>query len=108
MNDGLLDLWMLHGTPGKRDTISLIKATASDAGTHLYRDDCCNFFKGNSVTFTNRQINEKTGEFFDEMLFQVDGEGMRFKRTAKVEVEPEAIELIVNYDEIMRQSAAIE
>jgi hypothetical protein len=32
----------------------------------------------------------------------VDGEGIRFKKTAKVEVVPEAIDLIVNYEEIMR------
>ena len=31
----------------------------------------------------------------------MDGEGIRFKETAKVEVVPEAIDLIVDYDAIL-------
>ena len=38
------------------------------------------------------------------MLFQVDGEGMTFKEKCKIEVVPAAIDIVVNYEEIMQQS----
>ena len=53
MNDGLLDLLLIHGTPGVKGCYSLAMATTKEMGTHLYRDDC-SAFRGTSVTFTNR------------------------------------------------------
>ena len=60
MNDGLLDLLLIHGTPGVGGCYSLAMATTKEMGTHLYRDDC-SAYRGSAVTFTNRQLDPKTG-----------------------------------------------
>ena len=37
-------------------------------------------------------------------MFQVDGEGLRFKEFVKIDVEPEAIEVVVDFAHIMEQT----
>jgi hypothetical protein len=53
------------------------------------------------MTITNENTDPVTGKKSDTMYFQVDGEGMIFKNTVKLDVMSAAIELIVDYEDIM-------
>jgi len=107
LNDGLLDIAIRHGGLGTRDCASILTSLIKYEGAHAYRDDF-EIMRASTITFTNknymRNASVATSPNYmkkQPQMLQVDGEPMMFSEKVKIEVLPEAIDVIVNFDRMM-------
>ena len=109
MNDGLFDFLVLAGNARTKDALNFFKTCIAEDGAHIY-DDGFAYFRGKKITFTNKNFdpnnvaNDGAGPSKIPQMFQVDGEAFMFNDKVVLEVVPEAVDVIVNYQELMSDS----
>ena len=128
LNDGLLDVTMQHGPASLLEYIKVLGNMILFRGGHVFADNYASF-RGASVKISNRNVAfkyepaESNSDYFGfeeaqaargeaveekELLtrgqkFQVDGEALRFDKFVKFEAVPGAIDIIVDYGDLMRK-----
>ena len=104
LNDGLLDIALQHGPSGISQILRFFKYGIHQKGSHIYRDNYA-YFRGRSVKITNKNTQAHNDDLYVPQKFQIDGECLWFNRFVKIEAIPGAVDIIVNYDEMMQQTS---
>ena len=124
LNDGLLDAVIQNGPAGTKEVLKFFKNFLIFKGMFVYQDNY-SCFRSKSIRITNQNQEElKTASARDEMSlgmeeafmlfdqprartqltpFQIDGEALWFKDFVKIEAIQGAVEIIVDYKQMMEQ-----
>lgn len=106
LNDGLLDLCLHQGPDGGKAVLKWLKNCVVNKGQQIY-DDRFNghtYLRARSLRIKNKNLKADSaiGET-EPQMFQIDGEDLWFDDFVKIEVVPGAVDLLVNYKEMMQQ-----
>lgn len=109
LNDGLLDVVYMEGTPPFLTALRILHQVST--GVHVFRNDI-HYYRAKSIKIitrhrsgenTKEQVTSATAPEKEEQhnMYQVDGECLAFFDYVRVEAIPGALQVIVDYDRIM-------
>ena len=105
LNDGHLDFTLQLGGTRYIDGLRFLKNCVALDGQHIYTDQFA-YFRGKKIMFTNKNYDPNASSKSKKVpqMFQVDGEAFLFDDRVILEVQPDAIDLIVDYQSLMSES----
>lgn len=111
MNDGLLDVTLFDPVFTSSYIPKLMENMFRYKGTDIYVDGNWEYARGHSVVIENLNYKNEVKDITDSQytqkamqLFQVDGEGLTFNDQVRIDVECNAIEIIVDFEHLMAQT----
>lgn len=103
MNDGLLDVAFYNQHIKGHQIMGILYDMKAKNGINAY-DPNWTHLRGQKIVMENLNYMPNSTTELQEQMFQVDGEGLTFRRKVSMDVKPEAFELIVDFDNLMLQT----
>jgi diacylglycerol kinase family enzyme len=113
-NDGLMDLAFVDSNILFSDLPKMLDGIILNCGTHAYDEQkMWKFVRGQTVKIENLNYEFGASDLPDpekrlkEQYFHVDGEGLKFREFIRMDVIPESIEVILDFEHLMAQSSLL-
>ena len=82
-----------------------MKEGIAGKGKHIYLDNY-SYYRAKKIEIVNRNFNED-GSLKKDLKFQIDGEALTFDEKCTIEVVPGALDIIVDFEEMLISSNTI-